>query len=168
MEAVALHSALTPAQVAGLSSIGEAHGYDDVHATLTKILGNIMWSPAEAKFRRLRTSNEKVRALLSVRGARQLLLGCGFVQEVDALVLPEACAIGPVVAAATGLRVQLERREDELMRQRSEAIAILRDTAMQERRAKEPARGVAQAQASHILLKATDEAAVERLAAWKL
>jgi peptidyl-prolyl cis-trans isomerase C len=159
---------LTPAQIAGLSSIEEALSYDTLHPSLTKIFGNILSSPAEAKYRRLRTANEKVSALVSARGVRQLLKGSGFVEEEGALLLPEAADLSPLCAAAAALRAQHEQRVALAERQKAEAVRASRAQALRQRRKEEPPASVAQAHASHILLKATDEAAAARLAALKL
>uniref|UniRef100_A0A7S0IZE5 PUB domain-containing protein n=1 Tax=Calcidiscus leptoporus TaxID=127549 RepID=A0A7S0IZE5_9EUKA len=70
---------------------------------LLQILGNIVSNPTEAKFRRLRTSNAKINALLLTKGVRALLTGVGFVEEGDFLVLADDAPVEPVLAALGGL-----------------------------------------------------------------
>ena len=109
---------MNAAQVAGLALLSELSAFDfeDAHATLVKILANIVSAPTEPKFRRLKTTNARIAKLLSARGARQLLIGSGFVEETDALAIPEGAAVGPVQAAVAGLTAQQETRKAEEVR----------------------------------------------------
>uniref|UniRef100_A0A7S4MY14 Peptidyl-prolyl cis-trans isomerase n=1 Tax=Prymnesium polylepis TaxID=72548 RepID=A0A7S4MY14_9EUKA len=161
-----------PKQAAGLESLRELRGdFDTVHSTLGKILGNIVNAPSEAKYRRLRTTNDRIAQLLAARGARQLLVGSGFVEEDEALVLPEAAEIAKLQVAVERLSAQQAARKDEEEQAKKEAMEQQRARAMTKKRAEEPAGKVAQAKASHILLKVTDDAPYEaiekKLSAWK-
>ena len=49
---------------------------------LKKLLGNVIKRPAEAKYRTINLSNNKIKAsVVSVRGAVEVLLAAGFVRE---------------------------------------------------------------------------------------
>ena len=55
----------TPKQTAGLELLKELRGdFDSVHETLAKILTNIVNAPSEPKYRKLRTTNDRIKALL--------------------------------------------------------------------------------------------------------
>ena len=152
-------------------SILSAGEFETVHETLGKILANIANSPSEPKYRRLRTTNDRIKQLLAARGARNLLIGSGFVEEEDALVLPEAADISLVQQAVDGLKAQQAQRKIEEEQLKKEAIEQQRARAMTKRRAEEPSGKVSQAKASHILLKVSSDASFEaneaKLSAWK-
>ena len=77
----------TAKQTAGLGLLSSLKiDFDSVHETLGKILSNIVSSPAEPKYRKLRTTNAKIEQLLSALGAKQLLLGSGFVHTNELTV----------------------------------------------------------------------------------
>lgn len=159
-------------QVAGLALLDELHGdFETVHDTLSKVVANIVGSPAELKFRRLRTGNARITSLLQAPGARQLLLGSGFVEEADALALPEAADLAPLRWAADALRAQQAKRKEAEERKKSEAVAEQRARALATRKASEKANTGPQAKAAHILLVASAEAPLEacekRIAGWK-
>ena len=100
---------LAPKQAAGLALLRELRSgeFETVHTTLGKILVNIVNTPSEPKYRRLRTTNERIAHLLSARGARQLLIGSGFVEEEEnVLSLPEAADISMLQLAVDQLKVQ--------------------------------------------------------------
>jgi len=99
----------------GISMLREARGgdFDAAYGTLQKLLGNVIASPDESKFRKLRTSNAKIGALLATRGVRALLIGAGFVEEGEFLVLPDAAAVTGVQAALDALAAQAQERADE-------------------------------------------------------
>ena len=70
-------TALTTKQAAGLdmlSKVGEAD-FDAAVSVLVKVLDNLLVQPNEARYRRLRTSNGKIRTLLATEGVRALLEG---------------------------------------------------------------------------------------------
>ena len=145
---------LAPKQAAGLELLRELKGdFETVHETLGKILGNIVANPTEAKFRRLRTTNERIKGLLAARGARQLLVGSGFEEVEEALALPEGADLSLVKAATAALSAQQEARKEEEAQAKKEAVEQARARAMTKRRAEEPAGKIMQAKASHILLK---------------
>lgn len=92
---------------------GKALRAHNIH-TCAQILQNIIDSPQEPKYRRLRTSNNKIAMLLATQGVRALLIGAGFVEETDALVLPIEAEVDSVVAAITGLQaLAAERAQGE-------------------------------------------------------
>lgn len=166
--------AAPPAKLsAGLEQLRTAKiDFEGTHVTLSKVLSNIVGTPTEPKYRKLRTTNEKIRQLLQAPGARQLLVGSGFVEEADFLVLPEAADLGAVQLALDGLRANQAARVAEEAAAKQEAVEQQRARAMAKRRAEEaPIAKVAQAKASHILLNASEEnsfdAIEKKLAGWK-
>ena len=97
---------LTTRQAAGLeelSKVGEAE-FDAAVSVLVKVLDNVIAQPDEARYRRLRTSNAKIRTLLATEGVRALLVGSGFVEEADALLNAEGADVATV---RTGLEALL-------------------------------------------------------------
>jgi len=90
----------------GLQMLGEARigEFDAAYSVLLKVLGNVIANPAEPKYRRLRTTNAKINQLLQTKGVRALLIGCGFIEEGDCLVLADDAPIEPVSAGLEGLR----------------------------------------------------------------
>ena len=83
--------ALTAKQKEGLELLSEArdsnwaHGSSDLGsfasvAVLMKIFQNLLADPENHSNRKLRTSNDKVRALLATAGVQELLIGSGFVE----------------------------------------------------------------------------------------
>ena len=168
-----LQESMNAKQTAGLELLREAKvGFDSTHETLGKILANIVNSPAEAKYRKLRTTNEKIKALLAARGATQLLVGSGFVEEGEFLVLPEAADVAPVQLALDGLKQNQAARSEEQAATKRQETESARARAMATRRVEEqPLAKVKQAKASHILLNVSAEQSFEdiekRLAGWK-
>ena len=162
----------SPKQTAGLELLrGLKIDFEAVHTTLSKIFANILASPGEPKYRKLRTTNEKIKQLLSAHGARQLLVGSGFIEEDEFLVLPEAADVSPVQLALGGLQANQSARADEEAAAKKEEVAAVRAKAMAKRRAEEPVGKVAQAKASHILLNASEQISFEeiekKLSGWK-
>jgi len=76
------------------------------------------------QFRKIRTTNPKIGALLATRGVRAILIGAGFVEEGEFLVLPEAAsAEGPEAALAALAAQAVEREQAESARKASEIAA---------------------------------------------
>ena len=95
---------LTTRQAAGLeelSKVGEAE-FESAVSVLSKILDNVIAQPDEARYRRLRTSNAKIRTLLATEGVRALLVGSGF-EEADALLNAEGADVATVRAGLEAL-----------------------------------------------------------------
>ena len=61
-----------------------------------------VYQPDEARYRRLRTSNAKIRTLLATEGVRALLVGSGF-EEADALLNAESADVATVRAGLEAL-----------------------------------------------------------------
>ena len=98
-------TALTTEQAAGLdmlSEVGEAD-FDAAVSVLVKVLDNLIAQPDEARYRKLRTSNGKIRTLLATDGVRPLLVGSGFVEEAGALNA-ERADVATVQAGLEGLQ----------------------------------------------------------------
>lgn len=115
----------------GLEMLSEARegDFSAANAVLQKLLGNIVANPGEPKYRRLRTSNAKIGALLQTRGVRAMLIGVGFVEEgADTLVMPEAAPVPVVEAGLAAL--------EALVVQRAEAENVAKQTEMQQRKEK--------------------------------
>lgn len=158
-------------QIAALALLRDLTAdFDATHDTLSKILGNIVTSPAEPKFRKLKTTNNRIKALLEVGGALKLLLGSGFVEEVEALQLPEAADLAPVTAALESLKSQQAKRKEVFGQAQREAVKAARDASHARREAAQaaaeankPAQAAAEpkAKASHILLKVSDTASYD-------
>jgi len=99
--------------------------FEQAHGTLQKLLGNIVASPDDPKFRKLRTTNAKISALLATLGVRAVLIGAGFIEQGEFLVLPEAAAVDGVQAALDALAGQAaERAEAETARKAALASSI--------------------------------------------
>jgi len=97
----------------GVSMLSEARDgeFSTVITTLQKILGNIIAAPTEAKYRKIRTTNPKIGQLLATRGVRAVLIGAGFVEEGEFLVLPEALSADGATAALAALAAQQTERD---------------------------------------------------------
>lgn len=67
---------------------------------LTTLIGNLVQSPSEEKFRKVKLSNAKINKALSRPGAEDLLFSVGFAKNGDLLEIPGSCAAEDVKAAA--------------------------------------------------------------------
>ena len=108
------------------AELGEARegDFSAAKGTLDKILGNIVASPDEPKYRSLRKSNAKIGALLGTSGVRAVLLGAGFVEEGEFLNLPAATNADGAQAAIAALASQAaERANAEAARRAGEQLA---------------------------------------------
>ena len=166
-----MSSELAAKQAAGLGLLGGLKiDFDGVHEMLSKVLENIVTNPDEPKYRKLRTTNEKIKSLLSALGAKQLLIGSGFVEEAEFLVFPDGGDLKLPQRSLDGLRANQKAKAAAEEQLKKEAVELQRVRAMAQRRAEEPVGKVAQAKASHILLNATAERSFEenekRLAGW--
>jgi len=96
----------------GLEMLGEARmgEYDSATGLLHKILNNVVASPEEPKFRKLRSSNAKISAMLATRGVRAVLIGVGFVEGGEFLTLPAEAPIEAVQEGITRLTAQANER----------------------------------------------------------
>lgn len=99
----------------GLDMLSSTTGgeHDAAVGLLSKILGNILGSPQEAKFRSLRMGNPKISGLLATSGVRAILTGAGFVQEGDTLVLPPAAPLDALQQAIDLLQAQSAQRAEQ-------------------------------------------------------
>ena len=63
---------LTVKQKVGLEMLSEAREgeFSAAFGILVKVLGNIVATPDEPKYRKLRTSNDKIKSLLATKGVR--------------------------------------------------------------------------------------------------
>jgi len=116
----------TPKLAVGISMLSEVRNgdFESAQGTLAKLLGNIVASPTEAKFRKLRTTNAKISALLATRGVRAILVGAGFVEEGEFLVLPETASVEGSQAALAAIAAQAtERSNAETARKAAEQLA---------------------------------------------
>lgn len=108
-------AALTTKQKVGLEMLSEAleGDFGAAFGVLVKVLGNLVANPDDAKYRKLRTSNVKIQAMLATKGVRALLVGSGFVEDPDALNAATA-DVAAVQAGLEGLQaLQVSRAAQE-------------------------------------------------------
>ena len=79
-------------------------------------------NPTEDKYRKLRSSNNKIAALLATRGVRALLRGAGFLEEGEFLVLSLDTPNDGVQAALSDLEALAVAREQEAEAAKQAAI----------------------------------------------
>ena len=92
--------------------------------TLLKLVNNIVANQKVAKYRQLRTSNAKISALLATRGVRAILIGSGFIEEGEMLVLPETATAEGAEAALAALAAQaVDRSAAESSRKMADQAA---------------------------------------------
>ena len=84
--------------------------FDESASTLSRILVNVINSPAEPKYRKLNTRNPKIAALLATKGVRAVLIGAGFVESGSDLILPDTTGPEGAALALAGLQQQAEER----------------------------------------------------------
>jgi len=95
--------------------------FDSAKSTLDKLLANIVANPSEPKFRKIRTTNPKIGALLATRGVRAVLIGAGFVEQGEFLVLADDAPATGAEAAIAALAAQAtDRAEAETARKAAE------------------------------------------------
>lgn len=118
--------AILPAKIdVGISMLAEVRDgeFDSAQSILVKILSNVLANPSEEKFRKLRSSNNKIAALLATRGVRALLRGAGFEEEGEFLVLAPATATHGVQDALSKLEQQAQQRVAAVEAAKAEALA---------------------------------------------
>merc|ERR1719327_354003 len=64
-------------------------GADVALELLEKFTRNVLQNPAEPKFRRLRTTNDKLAPLFGLPGALDIMFEMGWYQEAEFVILPE-------------------------------------------------------------------------------
>jgi len=106
--------------------------FDSAYTILRKVLGNILASPDEAKYRQLRITNQKVATMLMTKGVRALLVGSGFVEGGDFLTLPADADVEGVRAACAALEAQAADRAAADSERRSAEVAKRKENADQE------------------------------------
>ncbi len=97
-------------------------------ATLEKILYNVAVAPAEAKFRRLKLGNARVKATVEAAGVREALALVGWEACLDAadgplLVLPKRGVDMATVRAVQAAAKELARRDEDAAKKRRAAEA---------------------------------------------
>jgi hypothetical protein len=119
---------------AGLSMLRDARQgeFDTAGALVHKVLNNVVASPDEAKFRKLRTTNAKIGAMLATRGMRAILIGAGFVEEGEFLTLPDDASLEGVQAALAGLAAQAEERAAEQQAEKTKALTARKEESEKE------------------------------------
>ena len=106
--------------------------FDTAGALVHKVLNNVVASPDEAKFRKLRTTNAKIGAMLATRGMRAILIGAGFVEEGEFLTLPDDASLEGVQAALAGLSAQAEERAAEQQAEKTKALTARKEESEKE------------------------------------
>ncbi|KAJ1625313.1 hypothetical protein T492DRAFT_1040867 [Pavlovales sp. CCMP2436] len=151
------------------------HDFDAFHATMAKMLGNVLAKPAEPKYRKLRPSNPTFSTkVYSLKGAPELLQLVGFKESVEAdgtfLVLPTSADLEPLQRALGALDSQAAARlegEEKKRKLDAEKAAKARDERREKARdeAASSAYGAAAAGASGTMID-EDEAMVSAISAW--
>jgi len=115
---------LTTKQKVGLEMLSEAleGDFGAAFGVLVKVLGNLVANPDDAKYRKLRTSNAKIQAMLATKGVRALLVGSGFVEEKDALNA-ESADVATVQAGLEGLQALQVTRASQEAAQKAASMA---------------------------------------------
>lgn len=118
----------------GLEMLSEARlgEFESASATVNKLLGNILANPAEPKFRKIRTTNPKISLLLSTRGIRAILIGAGFAEEGEFLVLPDDAPTDAINDALAGLAAQASERAVGEQAMKAQLIASRQEAADKE------------------------------------
>jgi len=96
----------------GLEMLSEARDgeYDAAAPILNKILANVVANPDAEKFRSLRTTNAKIAAMLATKGVRAILIGVGFVEMGEFMLLPSEAPTAPLQDAIDRLAAQAADR----------------------------------------------------------
>ena len=81
------------------------------HNTRTIQLTPVRPPSSRVQYRKIRTTNPKIGQLLATRGVRAVLIGAGFVEEGEFLVLPEALSADGATAALAALAAQQTERD---------------------------------------------------------
>jgi len=105
--------AILPTKITvGISMLSEVRDgeFDAANALLPKILGNVVANPTEEKYRKLRTTNQKISQLLATRGVRALLRGAGFVEEGEFLVMAADTPADGAAQALSALQAHAQQR----------------------------------------------------------
>jgi hypothetical protein len=80
-----------------------AEGVSAAVGVLTTLLVNLAKEPGNAKFRRIPTTNARIKAALAVPGAAAILTACGFEPADEAMAVPASTSdleVGSLAAAA--------------------------------------------------------------------
>ena len=117
-------TALSVKQKVGLEMLSEAleGDFGAAFGVLVKVLGNLVAHPGDTKYRKLKTSNAKVQAMLATKGVRALLVGSGFVEEPDALNA-ETADVAAVQAALEALHALHASRAAQEAAQKAASMA---------------------------------------------
>lgn len=85
--------------------------------TMNKLVRNCVQNPGEEKYRRIRTTNEKIHAMLvAVDGAMSVMQTMGWVQEGEFLVLPAGAHLSmQEVRDIEDAKLKLKRAEEQAM-----------------------------------------------------
>ena len=85
---MAFSSAEAAAQLIGSKAVGVG----SAAGVLATLLGNLAKEPANAKFRRVPTTNARIKAALALPGAEALLVSSGFERADEAMIVPAEMA----------------------------------------------------------------------------
>ena len=84
--------------------------FTTAYEKLRHVLGNVVASPDEPKYRKLRMSNAKVSELLTIRGVREVLEDAGFEEEDGYFLLPEIVPATNVQATLDALNARAHEK----------------------------------------------------------
>ena len=118
----------------GLSMLADARSgeFDSSASILNRLLGNVVANPTEPKFRQIRLSNPKINQALSVRGAKALLVGAGFVEAGDMMKMDDAAPVDGAEAAIAGLAAQAKERAAAEEAAKAERLAAVKEKENEE------------------------------------
>ena len=155
-------------------AVSPKHDVAEMHATLTKMLGNVIANPSEPKYRKIRHSNPNfVAKVYSCSGAAEVLQLAGFKKdsiEDGFLVLPESADIALLQRALDALQAHAQERaasEEKKRKHDAEQARIAREARAQKaQEAQEPASYDAAVAASSSQMVDEDEAMIEAIEAY--
>ena len=108
------------------------------------------------QYRKIRTTNPKISALLATRGVRAVLVGAGFVEEGEFLTLPDAAPADGAQAALAALAAQADERANaEVARKAADQAARMDQMDKENEERKRMKAGIA------------DDAAARKEPGWK-
>lgn len=155
-------------------ALNTKHDYAEMQGTLIKMLGNVIASPSEPKYRKIRHSNPNFTAkVYGCSGAPELLELAGFKKdsiEEGHLVLPESADLALLQRALDALEAVAQERaagEERKRKHNAEQARIAREARAQKAQEQQaPAAYDAAVAASSSQMVDEDEAMIEAIEAY--
>lgn len=159
----------------GRLALNSTADFAELHATCAKMLGNVLSSPAEPKYRKVRPANPNFAAkVYGCKGAPELfaLVGFGDRAEPGFLVLPEAADLAPLrraldaldAHAASRAAADAKRRKEQHEKDAAARAARAQKAQDEAAAAAAPGQYDAAVAASSAMMVDEDEAMVEAVA----